>query len=298
MSSYSSIRRYYLLFEKVNRQHYPSFNEIQSYFKEHDIEISDRTLQRDVNHLRNDFGIEIAYDKNSNGYYIDNETSINPDVFLRFLEVVATAEMFHETLKDSKDTLKFIQFEAVGSMKGIEYLPLILKAIKDTHSISFKHYNFHSDTTKDYVIHPYMLKEYQNRWYVVGKPENLNEFRTFGIDRISELKILKTYFTRQEDSPVEYFENIVGLTWNPYKIEKVRFQIFKPDDKYIKTLPIHKSQQLVSETENTSTFEMKVVVNYELVQRFMMLGNACIVESPISLVQQLKGIIDDMKGFY
>lgn len=298
MSSYSSIRRYYLLFEKVSKSHYPSFSDIQNYFKENDIEISDRTLQRDVNHLRSDFGIEIAYDKQLNGYFIDNEMSIKPDIFLRFLEVVATADMFHSSIKESKDSLKYIQFEAVGSLKGIEYLPVLLKAIKENKCIRFQHYNFHHDTLKDYQLEPYMLKEYQNRWYVVGKPENMQEFRTFGIDRISELHILKNSFKRSDENPAEFFDHVVGLTWHSFEIEKVRFQVFKPDDKYIKTLPIHYSQQIVAETDDSTTFEILVVINYELVQRFLMLGSACKVESPASLVEQIRKIVGEMKEFY
>lgn len=298
MSSYTSLRRYYLLFEKVSKSHFPSFVDIQSYFRENDIEISDRTLQRDVNHLRSDFGIEIAYDKQRNGYFIDNEMSINPEVFLRFLEVVATAEMFHSSIKESKDSLKFIQFENVGSLKGIEYLPVLLKAIKENKCIRFKHYNFHNDTLKNYQIEPYMLKEYQNRWYVVGKPENMQEFRTFGIDRISELHIVDLSFMRTTENPAEFFENVVGLTWHSFEMDKVGFQVFKPDDKYIKTLPIHPSQHIVAETDESTTFEIQVIINYELVQRLLMLGSACKVESPASLVEQIRKIVEEMGGFY
>lgn len=298
MSSFAAIRRYYLLFEKVSKSHFPSFSDINSYFQENDCEISSRTLQRDISHLRYDFGIEIAYNKNKNGYFIDNEVSIKPDVFLRFLEVVATADMLTESIKDSKDTLRYIQFESEGNMKGIEQLPKILHAIKEFKSIQFDHFNFMTGSITNYSIQPYLLKEYQSRWYVIGKPENLDEFRTFGIDRISDLKINKDSFTRTDEKPEEFFSNVIGLNWNPFKIETIQFEIFKPHDNYIKTLPLHSSQIIVSENDNFTLFEIQVVINYELIQRFLMLGSACMVKSPNSFVNQIIEIIEIMQINY
>ena len=91
MSIHGTIRRYTLIIEKINRKQYPSFDTIKDYLFEHGFEVSARTIQRDIEQIRFDFGIEIQYDRYKNGYFIDVDSSINIESFLRFLEIVGTA---------------------------------------------------------------------------------------------------------------------------------------------------------------------------------------------------------------
>ena len=104
MSKHGSIRRYTLIIEKIGRNQFPSFKVIKDYLFDHGFEVSARTIQRDIEQIRYEFGIEIKYDRNWKGYFIDTETSINTDSFLRFLEIVNTAELLTESLKESKNS--------------------------------------------------------------------------------------------------------------------------------------------------------------------------------------------------
>lgn len=189
MSKHGTIRRYTLEIEKIRHGQFPSFQEIKDYLFEHGFEIGDRTIQRDIEQVRFEFGIEIKYDRDKNGYYIDYENSLNIESFFRFLEIVNTAELLTESLLESKDSLKHISFDTGGGLKGIENLKPLLKAIKDNRKISFTHFNFHTEKSRKYTLKPYLLKEYQNRWYVVGIIGGFKELRTFGIERIENLEI-------------------------------------------------------------------------------------------------------------
>ena len=122
MSAQGTIRRYILIVEKVSSTSYPSFKVLSDYLFENGFEISQRTLQRNIEQIRYEFGIEIKYDRTKNGYFIDKETSINLDSFLRFLEIAGTANLLTESLKDGRNTLNYISFEAQGNLKGIENL--------------------------------------------------------------------------------------------------------------------------------------------------------------------------------
>jgi hypothetical protein len=287
MSSFAAIRRYYLIYDKLSRSKYPDFNSIMDWLVAYDCNISGRTLQRDIMRMRYDFGIEIAYSSNENGYFIDNVLSIKPDVFLRFLELVATAEMLAGSVRESKETLKYIQFDSRGGLKGIEQLPKIILAIKENRHIKFVHHNFFTGKHRKYELKPYFIKEYLNRWYVIGMPFNSEAFLTFGIDRIESLEVTNKHFTRCDDCPEVFFDHVVGVTWNPPEGEKVVFAIEKPYDNYIKTLPVHSSQRIISEDSLKSVFEIEVVINYELTQRFLMLAADCEVLAPDSLRKTL-----------
>src|SRR5690554_5411724 len=157
MSKHGIIRRYTLEIEKIKRGQLPSFKEIKDYLHDHGFEVGDRTIQRDIEQIRFEFGIEIKYDRARNGYYIDYENSLNVESFFRFLEIVNTSELLIESLHESKDALRHISFDTGGGLKGIENLKPLLSAIKDNRKIGFSHYNFHTGKTRKYTLKPYLL---------------------------------------------------------------------------------------------------------------------------------------------
>jgi arginine repressor len=67
MSTQGTIRRYTLEIEKINAVRFPSFNDIQEFLKSHGLDVSQRTLQRDIEDIRFEFGIDIQYNRASNG---------------------------------------------------------------------------------------------------------------------------------------------------------------------------------------------------------------------------------------
>ena len=189
MSAQGTIKRYILIIERIASIGFPSFQVIKGHLSDHGFEISERTLQRNIEQIRYEFGIEIKYDRIQNGYYVDKEESINYDVFMKFLKIVTTAHLLTESLKDGKNTMNYISFEGDGDLKGIDNLKPLLFAIKNHRKILFTHENFETGKRKNYQMKPYMLREYQSRWYIVGLVDGA-EFRTFGIDRIESIEVL------------------------------------------------------------------------------------------------------------
>ena len=289
MSKHGTIRRYTLIIEKLQRKQFPSSKTLLAYLAQHDFAISKRTLERDFEQIRFEFGIEISYDRGQNGYFIDQENSLNTDSFLRFLEIVNTAELLTESLKESKDTLDYISFESHGDLRGIEHLKPILKAIKEHRKLSFLHENFSSGKKKAYQLQPYLLKEYQNRWYVVGSLGDRDEFRTFGIDRIHELKVHDELFkAAKQITPLELFEHTVGLTYSYHEQQEVLLSFTPFQAKYVKSLPLHKSQKVVSESKEEVNISLDIIPNYELKQKIMMLGENVKVLKPQWLADEIK----------
>ena len=293
MSAHGTIRRYILIIEKLTTRQYPSFSEIKDYLHEHGFEISPRTLQRDIEQIRFEFGIEIKYNRTKNGYYIDKEESINLDSFLRFLEIVGTANLLSESLKDGKKTLNYISFESQGDLKGIDNLERLLFAIKNHRKISFEHENFESGKKRKYSMKPYLLKEYQNRWYIVGIASGFNECRTFGIDRIQELQVSsETFMPDKKLNAAKLFENIVGLTYSFDKLEEVILSFTPFQAKYVKSLPLHRSQEIIGENEKEVLVKLLIIPNYEFKQKIFMLGDQVKVVKPLWL---MKDVINNFK---
>jgi len=299
MSTQGTIKRYTLLIEKINFGTYPPFKELKDFLEEHGFSISPRTLQRDIEQIRGEFGVEIVYNRGRNGYYIDKENSINMDSFIKFLEIVGTGEIIAESLREGKEVLDFISFESEGSLRGIENLRTLVLAVKNKRKVSFTHENYWKGTKKQVVICPYHLKEYQSRWYVFGSLDGTNTFRTFGLDRITELKTLAVKFKPEtKPNPTRFFDEVVGLTYSGTKVEEVHIRIYPPQDKYVQSLPLHSTQKVIKTDKEGIEVTLNVRLNHELVQKILTLGDSAKVLKPKALVENMVEILDGMRGMY
>lgn len=294
MSKHGEIRRYSLIIEKIIRGHYPGFREIGDYLHEHGFQVGDRTLQRDIEQIRYDFCIEIKYDRSKKGYCIDYENSLNLESFFHFLEIVNTAELLTESLLESKDTLKYISFDTGGGLKGIENLKPLLRAIKENLKIFFRHYNFQTDKTTEYTLKPYLLREYQNRWYVVGIVAGTKDLRIFGIDRILDLEVrTETFCPDTGLDPARLFDQTIGLIFSQNTVQDVILSFTPTQGKYLKTLPLHKSQQVLVDNARECRIRLHVIPNYELTQEVLRHGDTVKVLEPAWLAAEIRQILNN-----
>ena len=289
MSQRGTIKRYTAIIEKLQSKQRPSAQEILDYLVDLGFKISKRTLERDFDAIRNEFGVEITYDQSKKGYFIDEENSIDISSFLRFLEIVTTADVLAESLSDSKESLNYVHFDQGGGFKGLKNLSIILRAIRVQKIIQFNHFSYQNKRKRSYTLHPYLLKEYQNRWYVAGWVKHVNEFRTFGLDRLSELTVCSETFKKDKKVDLTHrFDQAIGVVYGDGVTEEVRLQFNKAQSYYIKSLPLHKSQKIILKDEDGITLTLNVVPNYELIQLILMHNQNVKVLSPGWLVNEVK----------
>lgn len=293
MSKHGTIRRYALIIEKVRRKLHPSFRDIRDYLFDHGFEVSDRTLQRDIEQIRCEFGVEITYHRIHQGYYIDQEKSPNFDNFLRFLELANTAELLTESLKESHNSLEYISFESQGDLRGCEYLKPLLFAVRNHRVVSFVYEKFKSSSPRRRMVEPYLLKEYQKRWYLVGISGSIKEFRIYGIDRIENLKVLdRTFSPDPGTDPRDLFLHTVGLTYTEGDPQFVELSFTPLQGKYVKSLPLHHSQEIIRDNADELRVKLFVNPNFEFRQRILMLGDAVKVIKPQGLANEIQAALN------
>lgn len=294
MSTQGTIKRFTLIIQKTTGDYHPSFQELKDYLNEHGFEISPRTLQRDIEQIRNEFGIEIKYNRGKNGYSIIEEEGVPTDTLVRFLEILGTAELFSENLRDGKELLNFISFEDQGNLKGIENLRLFITAIKNKRKLEFYHTNFETGKRNHYLIQPYLLKEYQSRWYVYGAIGSGTTFRTFGLDRIDEIKVKSDTFKPIKGfDPKKVFEDVIGLYYSDIETEEILLEVDVLQSKYLKALPLHSSQVIVSETKDKVTIKYFLKPNFELTQKIIMMCDRATVIKPKWLANEIKSMLKE-----
>lgn len=292
MSVQGKIKRYSLIIEKLNNRQDTSFEAIKDFLFDNGFEHTKRTIQRDFDDLRNEFGVEILYSNADNNYYIDYDNSPQFESFVRFLELSNTANILKESFKSNRTSLKHIAFDTSDGLKGIQYLEFFLTAIKQHREISFEHYSFQKNITTKRLLKPYLLKEFASRWYIVGKQDGIKEFRNFGIDRVSNVKLTENTFIPDSEIEINYlYKDVIGMVYSENTKQKVVLSFQSEQGKYIRTLPLHRSQAILIDNENELRVSLDIIPNKSLTERILMYGNSVKVIEPDNLVEEIKGIL-------
>ncbi|MDE5869119.1 MAG: WYL domain-containing protein, partial [Muribaculaceae bacterium] len=131
--------------------------------------------------------------------------------------------------------------------------------------------------------HPYFVKRYKQRWYMIGYKEASANIRTYALDRVKEMKILSQNFVMPEGvSHSALFDNVIGVTSSKAPVRVVKIMTEPTQAKYFRALPFHASQQ--EEVHDAySIFTFKLKLNYELVHEILAFGNSVKVLQPREL---------------
>ena len=286
---YNILNRSSLILEKIQKAHYPSKKDLKAYLEAQGEARSDRTIDRALEALRTEFGIEICYDQQKNGYYIDWDLSLNPNALYRFLEQGRTLELLKVSANHPKEVLNCIQFEEEGHLKGLEHLQPVIEAILQYRKIRFSHAAFGKPEALPYTVAPYLLKAYHNRWYLICIPENTTNFRFFGIDRIQDLEVLQEHFVPDTDrDPKPIFNDRIGISLPDGEMEMVELSCDPFQGNYLKTLPLHPSQEILKDDEDALQIRLYVEPNFELRSKIMEIADSVKVIRPEWLATEIQ----------
>ncbi|WP_310991481.1 helix-turn-helix transcriptional regulator [Aequorivita marina] len=303
MAGYKLLRRIEILIDiLLNKPGISKSKLLEILAERHDIIIAERTIERDFQALSNEFRIDVNYSKETNGYSLDTENLERVQQLLKFIELIHIGELFKEGLNDFELLKDKIELEDASKFKGIENLKDILIAIKKRRKIHFTHENYWHKTEKKYTITPLQLKEYLNRWYVVGVPEGYDEIRTFGIDRMENFKIGKVSKVKRKnfEAQLDQFINVVGLNYSAHdKVEKVQLNVNAKQIKYLESLPLHHSQKIeITEDAEFGLVTYYLIPNYEFKVEVLKMNAMVEVLEPKWLRDEIVRMIKEMLGKY
>ena len=299
MSYQAKIKRYLQILQSIEKSQFPTTIEIIHKMEESGIKVSDRQLKRDIESLRGEFGLDLQYSSHKKGYYLGNDDDTFP-YFLKLLEYSQNIELLTSYLKEGSDISEIIDFEEYHSFKGLEYIHDIAFYIKNGSVVNLKYKRFNSDTEKEYTFHPFLLREYMKRWYVIGTITGGQEIRTFGLDRIVSLIDTGKKFKKGGTNKIAaQFRNIIGITAPEPDIPiEIELQCLPYQGNLLKTLPLHRSQKILLETPETIRIGYKMVVNFELKQRLLMISTQAKVVKPESLKREMEEMLLEASQFY
>jgi len=287
MSKRESISRYNLIIKKL-RNSPASFDEILDYLKleseiqSYDFAVSKRTFQRDLDDIRSIYNIDIKFSFTEGKYYIasDDEGSGVTD---RILEAFDT----FNALNIADRLSGYIHFNRRRS-SGTEYLYGLLHAIKNKLQITFTYEKYYDGEISRRVTEPYALKESDHRWYLLAYDLRDKIVKSFALDRLSNLDITRRPFQFPRSFDVnEYYRYCFGIISSGNRSPQDIVLKFDPlQGKYIKSLPIHESQKVISE-EGGLTISLKLVLTYDFVMELLSYGQNVKVLKPKKLADKI-----------
>lgn len=209
----------------------------------------------------------------------------------------------YTTSQLGEDSKSVVTFQCNPYLKGMDayYRPLF-DAIVTKRVLDLVYHPFDREP-RTITIHPYHLKQYNNRWFLIGKQtDHEKELVNIAIDRIEGLKETTKAFEPLDDdfSFEEYFGDVVGVSINDSPIEEVVLAVNEPAMGYIMTKPLHESQCSIPKKQNDGCWKisLKVKNNYELKALLRSFGEQIEVISPASLREEMKESADRMSEMY
>jgi len=301
------------------RKKYPSKQELLDACEEKFGVRSASTIEKDINAMRLEFDAPIAYNKRWKGYYysdasfkllsvnLSDENLVALGFVESFLEDFKTMPIFSEFSdavdkvldgleitrnfgKNLKPVSSFIYLDKSPYFKGSDMLSSLIQAIADQKIVLIHYKKFNADTDKGYTVHPYIIKEFQHFWYLTGYVEEYNEVRTFGIDRINAVTLLEEPYKASETvgfDAAAYFDHCLGVTTLDGKPEEVILSFSSQRGNYLKSKPLHASQQVILDDEKEFRISLKLIVNYELKNLILSYGPDVKVIEPTTLKDQV-----------
>ena len=266
-----------------------------------------------VEQLRN--GREIRYRYKDSHFSIFNSPLSEDDILqltesvllLRHFEGMPGFEWVEEMNAHLQSTVNTAAEPVVGfdenkQLKGMSFFTPLFNFITSKITIEISYLPYSKKYSYSSIVHPYYLKEYNQRWFLFALDDKYKKISVFALDRIEEVKKAKVKFIPNTNYDfTHYFDDIVGVSHDPErKVEDVRLWVSKEQLPYTLSKPLHKSQQLVEmHDDGSAELSIHVIPNFELQQHLLAMGENIKVLSPEGLrnifLDRVKKIIENYK---
>ena len=293
--------------------------------------ISLSTIDKDIYAMKNEgdlgYYAPIAFDKSRGGYYYTeegysiSEMNLGEDELSSIRFAAAILNQFRNVpilntyghaidkivsrlsipQEEEENLDQFIQFEQNVVNAGIERLLPLLNAIREKKIVYLDYQSFRENKIKNYEVHPKLLKEYDDRWYLIGYVPERKAHLTFGLERIVEAIFSETKFTQTVSfDALAFFQYSIGITETKAKAkaEKIVFQIKPIPGRLLKTQPLHNSQKVTKDNDAFIEFQIHVYPSPELFAKLLSFGSDLVIISPDKIRNEFKENLERALSHY
>lgn len=272
--------------------------------------VSKRTVQLDLQNMRSEkLGYEApieVYDRKFYRYsdpeYSIHNIQVNESDLktmnnaIQILKQFKDFSMFKEMngviqkLEDSVNSVQeksIIHLDKNERLKGLEHIDILYQSVLNKKVLRILYKSFKATESKYYTVHPQLLKEYNNRWFLIAWSGAT--MLTLALDRMEEiLQSEETVYIDKEVDGETYFSEVIGVTVSStQRGQNVIFKVVNKHAPYVITKPFHHTQVILSEDEEWTTFRICVQLNFELERMILGMGEFITVLGPRRLKQRI-----------
>lgn len=278
---------------------------------------STSAIQRDLRFMKQPppagYGAPIAWDARRNTYYYREpgfsiydvplsrkdisaiEEALNLLRSVRYFQqeegLEALAQKLSRSLRFKRQSLEepALVFSHTQRAPGQQWASLIYDAALHHRCLKLAYKPF-QESLRHPIVSPYLLREYNRRWFLIGYSHREHKLRTYALDRIQEAEhyLLEDYYRLPAFDPEAYFRHIIGVSLpEGQPVEKIQIRTTPLRARYIATKPIHPSQRMVEEGEEYTVFELQLIPNIELERLLLSFGEEAQVLAPGWLAERI-----------
>lgn len=235
-----------------------------------------RTFKRWCEAIDDVFGVEIECN-GFNEYFIKESYSTQDETLKNWM--IQTYSI-NNILNDDTSLRSRVIFDRVPS--GDDFLVPIIDSMKSNVVLILSYKGFQDNVSNDYTIEPYLVKQVNRRWYVLGRDSHTDSLHMFCLDRITGIQTTDNHFTiPKKFNAKEYFKGTVGISADHnIPIETILLKVSIPHLDYILTLPIHESHEVVETHADYAILQYQVRPTFEFFQQIFLGGDMIEILSP------------------
>ena len=257
------------------------------YNDEHASRYGERNFHRHKDTIYEMFGIEIVCNRSTKEYSLASLGDMeNGGIRSWLIDTFAINNMVNL----AGDMKKRILFEPIP--EGTRFLSPIVSAMREGRQLFVTYQRFEKPQPHSFLLAPYCLKVFKQRWYLVGKPEDHPEEdspRIYALDRMKDICATDKPFHMPKDfNPSRFFAAQFGVDRSVTHAERVLIKVTAATSNYIRTLPIHGSQVELERNEQYSIFCFRIAPTYDFIQELRKHGATLEVLEPAYLREEFR----------
>ena len=279
--------RYVWLIDTIQRHGYITFADISALWQHASLNddgtpLPERTFFNHREAILDIFGIEIRFDK-SLGYYLAND-DLRADGIRNWL---LTSLAVNNLINESAGMRSRMLFEQIPS--GRKHLGTIIHAMKESRMLEMNYRKFSDTEPRTAEVAPYCLKVYKQRWYMVARPDGADRPYIYALDRIECLQqTCRVFRLPAKFDAAEYFADWFGIVRNEdEQAERIVLKVWDRQRHYLRTLPLHPSQQETETHDAWSIFTYRMVPTWDLEHELLQFNDHVEVLAPQSLRERI-----------
>lgn len=291
MKAYNILRQYVWLLDIICQKGKITLEEINKLWVKTEmsdgVEMTRHTFLRYKNAVAESFGIDIECDRRTNEYFISNPQTLRDNSIQRWmLSALTVSNIVIESLS-IQDRILLENIPIEGKL-----LSLIIEAMKQKRRISFQYQKYKDEVPTERLVIPCCIKLFRQRWYVIDyNPLNPKvPFKAFAFDRISNPCITDIPLELPKDfNAEEIFRDSFGIfISNENKPQQIVIRAYGDEQKYIRDLPLHNSQEVIHEGEEYTDYKYFVSPTIDFINELLSRGSRIEVLKPGSLREKLR----------